>query len=67
MSKPNKNYVLMVLAPALFVPITLALARREQPDFFLGLSSDFWAGTTIGATIVVALLGIRLLIRSRQF
>lgn len=66
MSKPNRNYVLLVLAPALFLPITLMLARKEQADLFLGLSSDFWAGTTIGVAVAVALLGIRLLIRSKQ-
>ena len=67
MSKPNRNYVLLVLAPALFGPISIALARQEQANFFLGLSSDFWAGTMIGATIAAALLGIGLLVRSRQF
>lgn len=66
MANPNRKYVLMVLAPALFIPLTLALARQEQSNVLLGLSSDFWAGTMIGVTVAVATLGISLLVRSRQ-
>lgn len=47
---------LLLLVPALLVPIGRLLARRDDPDLLLGLSSSFWGGWMLGVSICSALV-----------
>lgn len=59
----RKNRILPIALVPVFLPaITRILMRQNNPDFFLGLSSDFWAGTTIGISIVAAVVAIYLFV-----
>ena len=63
MSEKTKYALAAVVAPALF-PLVLTLLRRDEQDFFWGLSSSFWAGTLLGISIGFAVLAIALFVRS---
>jgi hypothetical protein len=47
-NSPNPSALRLLLVPALLLAPTVYLARAAQPDFLLGLSSDFYAGATAG-------------------
>ena len=66
MNSKNRKYVLLATIPAVVTPLAIALGKRDESNFLLGLSSDFWAGTLIGVSIVVAVAAIALIVRSQQ-
>ena len=59
----TKKYLPLVFIPAIATPISIVLSHRHDADFFLGLSSSFWAGTAIGVSIGAGVAGIALLSR----
>lgn len=55
MTQRHRAFLLLVV-PALLVPIGRLLARQDDPAFLLGLSSSYWAGTMFGVSIASALI-----------
>jgi hypothetical protein len=66
MTSKDRTTTLIAVSPALMAPVIITLARYDQADFLLGLSSDFWAGTLIGLSISAALFAITRISRSRS-
>jgi len=56
-----KFYLLMLVTLLLF-PLTRWLGNRNVPHFLFGFSSSFWAGVTIGVSIVCAAAFIALVV-----
>jgi hypothetical protein len=56
-------FLLCFPALLLLAPLTRWLIHRHDLDFFLGLSSSFWAGVSMGVSIVsgAALIAIMVL------
>jgi hypothetical protein len=52
----SKSKRLAIAAPAMGFPIFIMLARAQQQDFLLGLSSSYWAGLIAVVTIGTSLL-----------
>ena len=56
-----KFYPLMLVCIFLS-PLSRWLERQHDPHFFLGLGSDFWAGVTLGVSIVCGLAFIAVVV-----
>ena len=54
----------LLLVPAMLLPLRHSLLRLHQPDLLLGLSSDFYAGVTIGIAICTGAVGLAMLVNS---
>lgn len=66
MASKNTNHALIAIIPVFAMPLAIILGKQDQPNFLLGLSSDFWAGTLIGVALGAGILAIALMVRSRQ-
>jgi hypothetical protein len=56
------RYCLLLLPLYLLFPLSRWLAHQHVDKFFLGLSSGFWTGVTIGVSIVGAAASVALLV-----
>jgi hypothetical protein len=52
----------LMLACIFLNPLSMWLGRQNELHFFLGLSSDFWAGVTLGVSIVCGLAFIAIVV-----
>lgn len=50
------------LVPFLLLPFTRWLSHLNEPHFFLGLSSSFWAGAGMSVSLVCGLLSVVLVV-----
>ena len=63
-SKQFPKFFFLLLAPAFLLPLRSWLRHQNDPYLFLGLSSKFWTGVTIGVSIASTCLFLVFLLRS---
>jgi len=52
MTTQRTKIALFALIPVFLAPLAIVLSHKDEPQLLIGLSSDFWSGTLIGASIV---------------